>query len=209
MDKAFTSKPTLFFFFSIQFLCKIAAKLLFSLEVIGSKNIPNDGACILACNHISFVDWLLLSSVSPRPIRFVLYFGYYTKSLQWFMNLAQVIPIASKAENKEIYYSAFDTISDHLNYNRLVCIFPEGKITTTGEMDTFKHGIEKILKRNLVPIVPAKLSYTLWGHWSTRSRDKFSPFKRPKVRLVISNVIDSEYITANALETIIRNIDND
>ena len=194
------------FFFFIRQLCRAAAYILFSFKSIGEDKIPIDGACVLASNHVSFVDWLLISSVSPRPIRFVLYAKYYFGPLKWFFDMVQVVPICSKEENETIYREAFDKISEHLEKNRLVCIFPEGKITTNGQMHTFKRGIEKITRRNKAPVIPARLSYSLWGHWSTRSLNKFSFWLRPNVTLVVSDVIDSDKITASSLEEAIRNI---
>ncbi len=206
MDTAHTKPLTLMFFAVMQTLCRIAARVLFVFKVRGKYNIPEDGACVLVCNHISFVDWLLLSSVSPRPIRFVLYIGYYMGPLRWFLNIGQVIPICSKKESKTIYTEAFNQISKNLDCGRLVCIFPEGKITTDGEMHEFKRGIEKIIARNKVPVVPAKLSYSLWGHWSTRSVEHFKLLTRPKVFLGISEKIEPELVTAASLEDIVRNI---
>jgi 1-acyl-sn-glycerol-3-phosphate acyltransferase len=206
MDTANTKPLTLVFFFVAQSLCRVVAHILFSFKIIGKEKIPKDGACVLVSNHISFVDWLLISSVSPRPIRFVLYIKYYMGPFRWLFDLGQVVPICSKDESKEIYDEAFEKISKHLDYGRMVCIFPEGMITTDGQMHAFKRGIEKIIRRNRVPVIPSKLSYSLWGHWSTRSLERFKVWIRPKVVFAVSDLIQPEEVTAFSLEEVVRNI---
>lgn len=207
MDTTHTKPWTLAFFFAIQWWCWLLAHLLFNFTVTGKENIPRDGACILACNHVSFVDWLLIASICPRPIRYTMYVGYFTKWATWFFNAGQVVPICSKEQDELIYRQAFGEISRHLSYDRLVCIFPEGKLTTDGEMHEFKRGIEKILRRDQVPVVPARLSYSLWGHWSTRSPEHFKFWKRPIVNLVFGKKIEPSLVTAHYLECTIRKME--
>lgn len=206
MNKTNTKPLILVFFFAAQLLCRVIVRILFTFRVIGKDKIPKDGACVLVSNHISFVDWILISSVSPRPIRFVLYVKYYMGPFRWLFDLAQVVPICSKAESEEIYDAAFDKISKHLDCNRMVCIFPEGKITTDGQMHAFKRGIEKIIKRNRVPVIPSRLSYSLWGHWSTKSVERFKVWNRPGVAFAVSDPIGPDLVTAALLENIVRNI---
>lgn len=206
MDTIHTPRSKLLFFFTVQWWCWLVAHLLFNFRVINKEHIPRDGACVLACNHVSFVDWLLLSAVSPRPIRFTMYVGYFSSNplLRWFFNAGQVVPICSKKQDEEIYKQAFGEISRHLSYDRLVCIFPEGILTTDGEMHEFKHGIDKILKRDQVPVIPARLSYSLWGHWSTKSESNFRLWKRPIVNLIFGKKIEPSLATAHYLECTIR-----
>jgi hypothetical protein len=206
MNKTNTKPLILVFFFIAQLLCRVVVRILFRFRVIGRGKIPKDGACVLVSNHISFVDWLLISSVSPRPIRFVLYVKYYMGPFRWLFDLAQVVPICSKAESEEIYKRAFDKISKHLDNNRMVCIFPEGMLTTDGEMHVFKRGVEKIIRRNRVPVIPSRLSYSLWGHWSTKSLERFRVWIRPGVVFAVSDLIDPDLVTAASLEDIVRNI---
>ena len=206
MNKTNTKPLILVFFFIARLLCRVVVRILFRFRVLGKGKIPKDGACVLVSNHISFVDWLLISSVSPRPIRFVLYVKYYMGPFRWLFDLAQVVPICSKVESEEIYKRAFDKISKHLDNNRMVCIFPEGMITTDGEMHAFKRGIEKIIRRNRVPVIPSRLSYSLWGHWSTRSLERFKVWRRPGVVFAVSDLIDPDSVTAASLEDIVRNI---
>ena len=204
MDRVYTTPSQLFFFNFVRALCRILIKLLFKVRVSGEENIPIDGACILASNHITYVDWAIISSKSPRPIRFTMFTGFFLKPIRWFLKLAQVVPICSKESNPTIYYQAFDQISDHLDKGRLVCLFPEGSLTTDGEMHQFKHGIDKILKRNPVPVVPVYLSYELWGHWLSKSNEPYQVWKRPLVRVIFGKKMEPGMANAHSLETVIR-----
>ena len=201
------TKPwRLAFFAVIKIMCVLLVKALFKLKVSGAGNIPSNGPCILASNHVTYFDWAILSSFSPRPIRFTMFVGYFLKPLRWFFALAQVVPICSKALDPEVYERAFDELSSHLRQSRMICIFPEGMLTLDGEMHEFKHGIDKILKRNPVPVVPIRLSYSLFGHWSSKSSDHYRFFNRPIIRVVFGKKMEPETVDAHSLEDVVRSL---
>ncbi len=135
-------------------------------------HIPEEGPALLVCNHVSFVDPVIILALGPRPIRFVMYYWFYELPLikHMFRGLRS-IPIASKKESPEILAEAMDSIADSLEKGHLVCIFPEGGITRTGEMNKFQPGIDEILKRNAVPVVPLALK-GMWGTWFSRHRGR-------------------------------------
>ena len=194
------------FFFIVQKLCWLVANCLFNLKVFGKENLSQDRACLIASNHVSFVDWLLITSGSARPIVFTMYVGYFSRWLRWFFKAVQVIPICSKTINLEIYSQAFKLIDDHLKNNRIVCMFPEGTITSTGTMNHFKYGINKVLRTNPVDVIPTYISYSLWGHWSTRSKERTPFWKRPNVNLVFGKKMQAKFVTIESLEEKIRNL---
>tara|TARA_R110002072_G_scaffold200650_2_gene358357 strand:+ start:1285 stop:3153 length:1869 start_codon:yes stop_codon:yes gene_type:complete len=165
--------------FSIRFIVWVLTNIIYRLKEAGRENIPEEGAAVLVSNHVSFVDALLIASTSPRPIRFVMDHNIFKHPLiGWFFKLVKAIPIAPEKVCEKTYKEAFDTISKVLEEGHLVCIFPEGKITRTGEMNEFKTGIEKIIKRNPVPVVPMNLN-GLWGSFfSHKDGSAFS--KAPK-----------------------------
>jgi len=131
-------------------------------------HIPQHGPALLICNHVSFVDPALLLAVIPRPARFVMINTFYDlpiakKLFQWLNS----IPIATKRENPELVEKAFDSIAEALENGELVCVFPEGGITRNGDVAKFQPGIEQIIKRTPVPVVPLAIR-GLWGTWFSR-----------------------------------------
>ena len=135
-------------------------------------HIPKEGPAVLVCNHVSFIDPILIFAVSPRPIRFVMYHAIYDLPVvNMLFKLLKTIPIASRKEKPEVFQLAFDTIADAIDNNEVVCIFPEGAITRDGELGEFKSGIEKIIQRSPVPVVPMAIS-GLWGTWFSRYKGR-------------------------------------
>ncbi len=145
--------------------------LMHSLYRIGKHDlhhIPKEGAAVLVCNHVSFVDPVVIGAVCPRPMRFVMYHKIYnTPVAKHFFKQAGAIPIATQKENPQLLQQAYDTIAQALENGELVCIFPEGGLTPDGEVQPLKPGIERILERTPVPVIPMALS-GLWGTWFSR-----------------------------------------
>ena len=104
-----------------------------------------------------------------RPIRFVMYYRIFQLPvLAFIFRTANAIPIAGVREDPVMMESAFEQISAALQQDEVVCIFPEGKLTEDGEMDSFKSGVSRILKRDPVPVVPLALR-GLWGSFFSRA----------------------------------------
>lgn len=141
---------------------------IYRVNKIDLDKIPDTGPAVLVCNHVSFVDALILAGSIKRPIRFVMYYKIFQiPVLSFIFKTANAIPIAGAKEDSDLMEQAFDKISQSLKDDELVCIFPEGKITETGEMNNFKPGINKILERDSVPVVPLALR-GLWGSFFSR-----------------------------------------
>lgn len=159
-----------------EFTLQLCAWLLMhSLYRIGKRDlhhIPKEGAALLACNHVSFVDPVVIGALSPRPIRFVMYHKIYNIPVaHWLFKNAGAIPIATLKEDPELLQRAYDDIAAALANDELVCIFPEGGLTPDGTLQPFKPGIERILERSSVPVIPMALS-GLWGTWFSRIKGK-------------------------------------
>jgi 1-acyl-sn-glycerol-3-phosphate acyltransferase len=132
---------------------------------------------VLVCNHVSFVDALLIGGAVRRPIRFVMYYKIYNLPvLNFVFRTAGTVPIAGRSEDEKVYEQAFQRIAQYLADGEVVCIFPEGKLTTSGEIDEFKAGVERILAANPVPVIPMALQ-GLWGSFFSRAPHK-GLFKR-------------------------------
>jgi len=178
-----------------EFFFRLVGSLLihsiYRIEKVDLENIPKNGPAVLVCNHISFVDPIIISAVSRRPIRYVMINSIYKMPvIHYLFKWLGAIPIASRKENPELVDRAFDKISKALDQGQLVCIFPEGAITRDGELAQFKPGIEHIINRNPVPVVPLAIK-GLWGTWFSRFRGramKGFPISFGKKLSVVSDV---------------------
>lgn len=154
--------------FTLQMIAWILMHTLYRIGKHDLDNIPKEGPAILACNHVSFVDPVVIGAVCPRPMRFVMYHKIYnTPVAHHFFKNAGAIPIATQKEDPELLQKAYDSIAEALENGELVCIFPEGGLTPDGSIQELRPGIERILERTPVPVVPMALS-GLWGTWFSR-----------------------------------------
>ena len=158
--------------FSMRFMIWLLSHSMYRVQHKNLELIPDEGAALLVCNHVSFVDALLIGGAVRRPIRFVIYYKIYNLPvLNFIFRTAGTIPIAGRGEDEVIYERAFDQIAKYLNDGELVCIFPEGKLTTDGQIDEFKAGVTRILERTPVPVIPMALQ-GLWGSFFSRDPNK-------------------------------------
>lgn len=154
--------------FLMRFIAWVCMSLLYRIRVTGAENIPESGPAILVCNHVSFVDALVLGGAVQRPARFVMYYKIFQiPLLRFIFKTARAIPIASAREDEDLLKKSFDRIDEALHDGDLVFLFPEGAITRDGEIQRFRPGIEKIVERTPVPVIPVALS-GLWGSWFSR-----------------------------------------
>ncbi|SEO48195.1 MFS transporter [Aquisalimonas asiatica] len=154
--------------FLMRFLIWMAIHTVYRLRKQGLEHIPEDGPAVLVCNHVSFVDALIIAGAVRRPVRFVMHYRIFRIPLLSFIfRTAKAIPIASAKENPQLLEEANARIDAALADGEIVCTFPEGRITDHGEMNTFRRGIEHIVRRRPVPVIPMALS-GLWGSFFSR-----------------------------------------
>jgi 1-acyl-sn-glycerol-3-phosphate acyltransferase len=154
--------------FLMRFLCWALIHSIYRLDKRGLENIPAHGPAVLVCNHVSFVDPLVILAASPRPIRFVMDHRIFaTPVLSFIFRTGKAIPIASARQDEALMDAAFDEVARALEAGELVAIFPEGRITDTGELYPFRPGIRRIVERTPVPVVPLALK-GLWGSFFSR-----------------------------------------
>jgi 1-acyl-sn-glycerol-3-phosphate acyltransferase len=164
----------------LRFLAFVLTRLVYRFRVSGAEYIPAEGAAILVCNHVSFVDAVLMMAASPRPIRFVMDHRIFaTPVLGTLFRLGKAIPIAPRCEDPQAYEQAFDAARRVLDEGELLAIFPEGGITRDGSLGEFKGGVMKILQTHPVPVVPLALQ-NLWGSFFSRADGAamVRPFRR-------------------------------
>ncbi len=170
--------------FTMRFLIWLLGHSMYRVEHRNLNLIPDEGAALLVCNHVSFVDALLIAGSVRRPIRFVMYYKIYQLPvLNFIFRTAGTIPIAGRNEDMEIYEQSFKRIARYLADGELVCIFPEGKLTTDGEISGFKSGMTRILQETSVPVIPMALQ-GLWGSFFSRDPEK-GVFRRLWSRVVL------------------------
>jgi 1-acyl-sn-glycerol-3-phosphate acyltransferase len=166
--------------FLMRFLAWLLIHTIHRVSTVDTDRIPEEGAAVLVCNHVSYVDAIVIMAASPRPIRFVMDHRIFkTPLLGFIFRTAKAIPIAPAKEDPWLMEKAFVDIAQALHEGELVCIFPEGKLTRDGEMSEFRGGVMKIVERSKVPVIPMALR-GLWG--SVFSRDPSNVFGRSLTR---------------------------
>jgi 1-acyl-sn-glycerol-3-phosphate acyltransferase len=172
--------------FLMRFLAWLLIHTIHRVKTFDVDRIPEEGPAVLVCNHVSYVDAIVIGAASPRPIRFVMDHRIFkTPFLGWIFRTAKAIPIAPAREDPWLMEKAYIDIAQALHEGDLVCIFPEGKLTTTGEMNEFRGGVAKIVGRSKVPVIPMALR-GLWG--SLLTRDPGNLFERSFSRGVRSQL---------------------
>lgn len=161
--------------FLMRFLSWVLVRVLYRMRPHGiEQHVPDEGAALIVCNHVSYMDALILSASVPRPIRFVMYYRIFNiPVMSWIFRTAKAIPIAGAREDPELMRKAFDEIDAALAEGELVGIFPEGALTKDGQIAPFKSGVEHILERaaargQVVPVVPMALRNMWTSMWSRR-----------------------------------------
>ncbi|MGM3388407.1 MFS transporter [Stutzerimonas stutzeri] len=196
--------------FSMRFLVWLLGHSMYRVRQRGLEAIPEEGPAVLVCNHVSFVDALLIAGAVRRPVRFVMYYKIFRLPvLNFIFRTAGAVPIAGRQEDEATYHQAFERISRYLEEGELVCIFPEGKLTSDGEMNEFKAGVERILQANPVPVVPMALG-GLWGSFFSRDPNK-GFFRRiwSKVDLVASAPIAASEASRQRLQAEVARLRGD
>ncbi|MGF1854029.1 MFS transporter [Vibrio satsumensis] len=156
--------------YAFRFFTWVVTHTMYRVKHKNLHHLPEKGGALIICNHVSYMDALLLSAVCPRLIRFVMEEDY-TKlpPIRRFLKRAGVIPIS--ATNRSSIRNAFKEVERALHEGHIVCIFPEGKLTSDGEVAEFMRGMELIIKRSPVPVIPMALK-GLWGSYFSRYKGR-------------------------------------
>jgi len=156
----------------LRFLLWCATHSLYRVRVYGRDNIPAKGGALFVCNHVSFVDALLLIAATDRHVRFMMLKSYYELPyMKPFARALGVIPISSEQRPRDLLHS-LKTASDAIKEGHVVCIFAEGQITRIGQLLPFRRGLERIMKDVEAPIVPIALD-GVWGSLFSFEKQRF------------------------------------
>ncbi len=199
--------------FLMRFLAWLVINIVYRIRPTGLENIPKTGPAIVVCNHVSFMDPIILGGSVARPMRFVMYYKIFQMPfLSFLFRNAKAIPIASKSEDEELMRAAFEKVDAELAAGNIVCVFPEGGLTTDGEVQRFKPGIEKIIERRPVPVIPVALG-RLWGSWFSRRKSggirKIPGRLFARVPVVIGTPVAPADASAESLELLVRTLRGD
>jgi len=200
--------------FIARFIAWLLAKALYRLKVTGLENVPLEGPSVLVCNHVSYMDAILILGAIPRPTRFVMYHKIFDiPGMNIVFRATRAIPIAGAKENAELMERAFAEIDVALAQGELVCIFPEGGLTDDGEIGTFRKGVERILTIRPVPVIPMALRGMWASMWSKRDprlhRMRLPRRFRAPVELVLDAPMPPACASAQALEARVRELRGD
>ena len=196
--------------FLMRFMAWLIINVVYRIRPVGLENIPHKGPAVVVCNHVSFMDPIILGGSVARPMRFVMYYKIFKMPfLSFIFRNAKAIPIASRAEDEDLMNAAFEKVDAELAAGHIVCIFPEGRITTDGEVQRFKPGIEKIIARRPVPVIPVALG-RLWGSWFSRRKQggirKIPGRLFARVPIFFGEPVAPAEVTAERLELLVRTL---
>jgi 1-acyl-sn-glycerol-3-phosphate acyltransferase len=155
--------------FLMRFLAWLLIHSVYRVHKEGLERIPDEGACVIVCNHVSYVDAVVIAGCVRRPIRFVMDHRIYAiPLLNFIFRTMHAIPIAPAKEDAAMKERAFDEAARALQEGEILCIFPEGRITDTGDLYPFRPGLQRILEKAPVPVIPMALQ-GLWGSFFSRA----------------------------------------
>lgn len=196
--------------FFLRFIAWMYVTLFYRVRIEGvEEHVPDEGAALLVCNHVSYMDPVLISAAVPRPIRFVMYYKIFrVPGMNWVFRAYRAIPIAGAKEDPAVMEAAFEEIRAALDAGELVCIFPEGALTKDGEIAPFRGGVERILATHPVPVVPMALTGLWDSMWSKRDsrlgRLRVPRRLRATVAVLATPAVPGETATAASLEAKVR-----
>ncbi len=191
--------------FLMRFLVWLLINTLYRIDKSGLEHIPDEGPAVIVCNHVSFVDALILGGNIRRPVRFVMYHKIFRiPVLSFIFRTAKAIPIAPAKEDPALMEKAFADIEAALTNGDVICIFPEGGLTLNGDIQPFRSGIERIISTTPVPVIPMALK-GLWGSFFSRRDSALKRARLPrrvwsKIGMVAGPPVPPEQVSAADLQ---------
>ena len=190
--------------FLLRFIAWLLVNVMYRLRAENLERIPAHGPALLICNHVGYVDAIVISAACRRPIRFIMESTIFKiPVLRVIFKGMKAIPVAPAKEDHEVYERAFQQVATELREGHLVCIFPEGRLTKNGEIAAFRPGMLRILKETPVPVVPLALS----GLWNSMFSRKYGPIWNrwprrfwPRITLRVGEPIDPHDVRLDLLQ---------
>ena len=192
--------------FLMRFMVWMLIHSVYRLEKAGLERIPEEGPAIVVCNHVSFVDALVITAACRRPIRWVMYYKIFRiPLLSFFFRTVRAIPIAGSKEDPRMLEQAYASVAKELAAGELVGIFPEGSLTQDGDIAEFRGGVMKMLEKTPVPVVPMALS-GLWRSLFARNRHNLRYLNRlfPRIRLAVGEPVAPGEVSPQKLQAAVQ-----
>ena len=196
---------------ALRFLAALLMSIGYRMNKQGFEHIPASGPALLVCNHVSFVDSVLLFAALRRPVRFVMDHGIYrAPGIGFVFRHVRTIPIAPAKEDPALKEAAFEAIAKALRDGEIIGLFPEGGITRTGEIDTFRYGVGRMVSETPVPVIPIALR-GLWGSFFSRryGRAMTKPsLLRPRapIDMVVGPPVPPQEASPEYLQTVVARL---
>jgi 1-acyl-sn-glycerol-3-phosphate acyltransferase len=190
--------------FLMRFLAWLLVHTFYRVDEQGLDHIPEEGPCVLVCNHVSYVDAIVIAACVRRPVRFVMDHRIFRIPLLSFIfRTMRTIPIAPGKEDPAMKDRAFAAVAQALREGEVVGIFPEGKLTEDGELKPFRPGVQQIIATTPVPVVPLALR-GLWGSFFSRSHEGRAMRRLrgifSRIALVAASPVPPERVTLEGLQ---------
>ncbi len=201
-------------FGALRLFVGVLLRSIYRLDVAGRERVPDVGPGLLVANHVTFIDTLFIGLVAGRPVRFVMHRRYYELPVaKWMFRLLGCIPITSAKEDAQCLEQALDAVDVALANCELVCFFPEGSLTKDGALGRFRPGVERILARRPVPVIPIALT-GLWRSVFSRNPNAKSLGRAidrlgARVRIAVGEPLEPAWVTAPLLELRVRQLGHD
>jgi 1-acyl-sn-glycerol-3-phosphate acyltransferase len=147
-------------------------------------------------------------------MRFVMYYKIFSiPVLNFIFRTAKAIPIAGRNEDPALMEKAFEEIDAALAAGEVVCIFPEGGLTSDGAIQAFRPGIDRILARRPLPVVPLALR-GMWGSIFSRRDGALRRARLPRrfwsrIELVGGEALPAGAASASVLEARVSELRGD
>jgi len=194
--------------FLMRFMAWMLVHSVYRVKKSGLERIPEAGPAIVVCNHVSYVDALVITAACRRPIRWVMYYKVFKiPFLSFFFRTVRAVPIAGAKEDPQMLEAAYATIAKELEAGELVGIFPEGNLTPDGDIAGFRGGVMKMLEKTPVPVVPMALS-GLWRSLFARNRHNLRYLYRlfPRIRLSVGEPVAPAEVSPEKLRAAVREL---
>lgn len=171
----------------LRVLVSALVKRRYNLRVLGFEHLSSRrGGTLLLGNHISWLDWAMVQMACPRHVHFVMERSIYELwYLRWFMDLYGVVPISARGPR-----AAMQEVRKLLAAGKVVCLFPEGAISYSGQLGSFKRGFERILADGSADTLDACIiPFYLRGLWGSRFSRSSERLKRGEAKRLKRDVI--------------------
>ncbi len=153
----------------------LLAPLLYRVHVRGQDKIPARGGALLVANHLSYIDVIVLQMACPRPLRYIGSESLKENGLmRWIMKISGTITISPRTS-----LEGTRRVVEALSAGEMVCIFPEGAISRTGQLMELRRSFEVMARKANVPVIPVAHD-GLWGSVFSTSGNNYL-FKSPRL----------------------------